>query len=316
MTETKPPLVIIGGATGVGKSELAVSLAREVGGEIISADSMQVYKGFDIGTAKIAREQMQEIPHHLIDILNADGEFNIYEFQRRAKEATQEIYRRGNIPIVVGGTGFYIHALLYDTVFENETEDKSFRKEMEELVKRKGSEHLHSLLIEADPQAAASIHPNNVKRVIRALEFRHNSGIRISRHNTQQKERPSPFNYAYFVLNRQRMTVYSRIDSRVDKMFQSGLVGEVAGLLENGVGTESRAMQGLGYKEILPLLNGEITLEEAAYRIKLGTRHFAKRQLTWFRREKDVIWMNYEDYENTRDMLAHMINILKEKNIV
>ncbi len=314
--EKKKPLIIISGATGVGKSLLSVLLAGNINGEIISADSMQVYRGFDIGTAKITKEEMGDIPHHLIDILDPDEEFNIFEFKTRALKAIDEITSRGAVPIICGGTGFYIQSVIYDIDFEDESPDKDYRTYLEDMAMDKGAGYMHAMLARIDPESAASIHPNNVKRVIRALEFAHENGIPISRHNAEQKERSSPFNFAYFVLERPRAEVYERINRRVDQMISDGLESEIRGLLESGVSKDCLAMQGIGYKEMIPYIDGQITLDEAVYQIKLNTRHFAKRQDTWFRREKDIIRISYNDHGDIDPMVSYMADILKDKNII
>jgi len=310
------PLVIIGGATGVGKSDLAVKLAKRISGEIISVDSMQVYKGFNIGTAKITPEEMEGIPHHLIDILEPDQEFNVYEFKRLALEAMDKIYANGNIPILTGGTGFYIQAVLYDIQFSTEDPDSGYRKKLEDLAAEHGNMFVHDMLKEADPEAAAAIHPNNLKRTIRALEYLNSNGERISEHNAVQSMRQTPYNSAYFVLTRDRQTIYERVNKRVDIMLENGLADEVRTLLESGISPDSAAMQGIGYKEMVPYVQGEKTLEEAVYELKINTRHFAKRQNTWFKREKDAIWLKYEDYAGQDEMLDRMTEILKEKGII
>ena len=312
----KPPLIILSGATAVGKTDLSIHLAQKIGGEIISADSMQVYKGFDIGTAKISKEEMQGVPHYLIDELEPDEEFNVFEFQKRASSYIRSIHAKGKIPIITGGTGFYIQSVLYDIEFTSSETDTAYRRELEQLAEEQGPQALHRLLEEADPEAAGQIHANNIKRTIRALEYFKETGQRISLHNEQQRLRQPAYNAAYFVLNRDRDVIYDRINQRVDIMLQQGLVQEVRSLLERGVSPDSLAMQGLGYKEIVRYLNNELTYEETVDLIKKSTRHFAKRQLTWFRREKDVIWMNYEEYLSEEEMLAKMIDLLKEKNIV
>ena len=315
--EEKKPLIILTGPTAVGKTAASIGLAKAVGGEIISADSMQVYKEMDIGSAKITPEEMEGVPHHLVDVLEPEEEFNVVRFQELAKEAMKGIYERGHIPIVVGGTGFYIQALLYDIDFtENET-DHTYRKELEQLAEEKGEEYLHKLLQEADPESAGQIHCHNVKRVIRALEFYHLSGKRISEHNEKEREKTSPYHFAYFVLTDERSHLYANIDKRVDLMIEQGLVDEVQKLKNMGFHRDMVSMQGLGYKEILDYLDGKTTLEEAIYIIKRETRHFAKRQLTWFRRERDVIWLDKQayDYQDAK-ILDSMINILKEKTII
>lgn len=296
-SEKKRKLIILTGPTAVGKSALSVALAQRIGGEIISADSMQVYKYMDIGSAKITKEEMADIPHHLIDVLMPEEEFNVVRFQQLAKEALAGIYERGHIPIVTGGTGFYIQALLYDIDFTAEEEHLEIRKRLEAEASVGGSETLHQRLGRVDPESAAAIHPNNQKRVIRALEFWELHGYPISRHNEQQRQRTSPYSFCYFVLTDERARLYERIEARVDQMLSEGLVNEVSRLKAIGCHSGMVSMQGLGYKEILNYLEGSCTLEEAVYQIKRDTRHFAKRQLTWFGRERDVLWINKRDYD-------------------
>ena len=311
----KKPLVILTGPTAVGKTELSVRLAKAVGGEIISADSMQIYKYMDIGSAKITKEEMQGVKHYLIDELMPDEEFNIVRFKQMAEKAMEQIYANGHIPIVTGGTGFYIQALLYDIDFTDEDDaDDSYRKELEKIAAVSGAEVLHEMLFKADPESAKAIHPNNIKRVIRALEYYHLTGQKISEHNENERQKESPYNYAYIVLNRNRNVLYERIEQRVDKMLAEGLVDEVMKLKQMGYTRNMVSMQGLGYKEILDYLNDSITLEEAVYILKRDTRHFAKRQLTWFRREKDVIWSDL-DNKSLDEALADVLKILKDKNI-
>lgn len=301
------PLIVLTGPTAVGKTALSIKLAKEVGGEILSADSMQVYRGMDIGSAKIRPEEMQGIPHHLIDVLEPDQEFNVVVFQRLCRQALEGIYERGHIPILTGGTGFYIQAVLRDIDFTENPENTDYRRQLEQLASEKGSQVLHEMLKEVDPEAAQAIHSHNVKRMIRALEFYRLTGQKISEHNEREAERPSPYRYCYFVLSDDRETLYRRIEERVDRMLEEGLVEEVRGLMDRGCHRDMVSMQGLGYKEILDFLAGEITLEEAVYRIKIGTRHFAKRQLTWFRRENDVIWLNKPDYGYDEEKILAVI---------
>lgn len=293
----KRPLIILTGPTAVGKTSLSLSLAKELDGEIVSADSMQVYRYMDIGTAKIREEERQGIPHHLIDVLDPWEDFNVVRFQKMAREALEEIWERGHIPIVTGGTGFYIQALLYDIHFAENNEDSSLRKDLENYARENGAEALHSRLEEVDEKAASQIHFNNVKRVIRALEFYYQTGKKISEHNEEERKRTSPYDFKYFVLNDEREHLYARINQRVDLMMEEGLVEEVQKLKEMGCDSTMVSMQGLGYKEILSYLEGECTLDEAVYKIKRDTRHFAKRQITWFKRERDVIWLHKPDYD-------------------
>lgn len=299
MKKDKKPLIILTGPTAVGKSALAVSLAREVGGEIISADSMQVYKHMDIGSAKITREEMAGIPHYLIDILEPAEEFHVVRFQTLAKEALTTIYEKGKIPILAGGTGFYIQSVLYDIDFTATEEDEVFRQQLEQFAREQGNDALFERLRLIDPKSCEILHANNVKRVIRAIEFYEKTGKRISEHNEEQHEKESPYRFLYFVLNDERARLYEKIDKRVDAMLEAGLVREVQSLKDMGCTKELVSMQGLGYKEILQYLDGECTLEDAVYRIKRDTRHFAKRQLTWFRREKDVTWVSRQDFRQS-----------------
>ena len=303
----KQPLLILTGPTAVGKTKLSIALAKAVGGEIISADSMQVYRHMDIGSAKITEEEMQGIPHHMIDILDPTEDFNVVIFQEYARRHIREIAERGHIPILVGGTGFYIQSVLYDIDFTENEEDSSYRKFLEALAEEKGCEHLHQLLTEKDPASAKEIHAHNLKRVIRALEFFEQTGTPISAHNETQRQKASAYASCYFVLNDDRQKLYERIDKRVDQMLADGLVAEVEKLLAMGCKRESVAMQGLGYKEIIDYLQGSCTLEEAVYLIKRDTRHFAKRQLTWFRREKEVIWVNKGNEASDEQILSFLL---------
>ena len=298
----KRPLIILTGPTAVGKTKASIGLAKALNGEIISADSMQVYKYMDIGSAKIRPEEMQGIMHYLIDELEPDEEFHVVRFQQMAKDAMEAIYAKGKIPIVVGGTGFYIQALLYDIDFTESNEDNAYRQELEQLASEKGAEHLHDMLRKVDPVSANTIHANNVKRVIRALEFYQQTGEKISEHNEQERAKESPYDFCYFVLNDDREKLYERINLRIDQMLEEGLVEEVQSLKDKGYTRDMVSMQGLGYKEILDYLNGELSLEEAVYILKRDTRHFAKRQLTWFKREKEVIWVEKQafSYDNQK----------------
>lgn len=315
MNTAKKPLIILTGPTAVGKTALSIKLAQQINGQMISADSMQVYRHMDIGTAKITIEEMQGIPHYLIDVLEPTEEFNIVRFQQMAKAALEQIYAAGAIPIVVGGTGFYIQSLLYDIRFEESNEDTGYRDALQQLATDRGPEYLHGLLAEVDPAAASGIHAHNVKRVIRALEFYHQTGTRISEHNEEQRKRTSPYQFLYFVLNDDRQALYTRIDQRIDQMLEAGLVTEVRMLKDMGCTRDMVSMQGLGYKEILDYLEGRCTLDDAIYILKRDTHHFAKRQLTWFRREPDVIWLNRTDYPDDTAILQDMLNRIALKNL-
>ena len=313
----KRPLIVLTGPTAVGKTSLSISLAKTVNGEIISADSMQVYKKMDIGSAKIRKEEMQGVKHYLVDVLEPEEEFHIVKFQQMAKEAMDEIYAKGKVPILVGGTGFYIQAVTRDIDFTEAQQENTYRTELEIMAKEKGAEYLHEMLRKVDPASADAIHAHNVKRVIRALEFYHQNGTPISVHNEEQKKQTSPYNLAYFVLNAPRDILYERIDRRVDQMLEDGLVKEVEDLKMEGCHRGMVSMQGLGYKEILAYLEGEYPLEEAVRILKRDTRHFAKRQLTWFRRESDVIWLDKDKFHwDEKEILEYMINICRERNMI
>lgn len=309
----KKPLIILAGPTAIGKTALSISLAKAVNGQIISADSMQVYKGMNIGTAKITEEEMEGVRHYLIDVLDPSNDFNVVLFQKMAKEAMENIWAEGKIPIIVGGTGFYIQSVLYDIDFTEGDELTEYRAELTKLAENKGNDYVHSLLEEVDPKAADEIHANNLKRVIRALEFYKQTGNRISDHNEAERLKNSPYNFCYFVLDDDRNLIYDRINKRVDIMIEDGLVDEVKKLRDKGLSRNLVSMQGLGYNETYAYLENEISLEEAIYRIKQGTRHFAKKQITWFKREKDVIFIR----RNNKDiMLEDMMMKLKEKGII
>ena len=306
------PLIVLTGPTAVGKTDLSIRLAREIGGEIISADSAQVYKGLNIGSAKIMPDEMQGVRHHMIDVYEPGEHFDVTIFQRNAKRLVEEIYSRGNIPIVVGGTGFYIQSLLYDISFSTEVEDRSYREELEQYINETGDiSKLYEELRAVDPEYAAEIHPNNHRKVIRALEYYHFHRKPLSQHNREERQKKSAYNSRYFVLTMNRDTLYARINKRVDIMKESGLLEEVSRLRDMGIPRNSTAMQAIGYKELYDALDeienkGYPTsspewkeLIDLAYNnIKINTRHFAKRQLTWFRREKDVIWLDRDSFSN------------------
>ena len=252
-----------------------------------------------------------------MDCLDPDEEFNVVRFQQMAKEAMEDIYARNRIPILVGGTGFYIQAVTGDIDFTECGEDNSYRKELEQMAKEQGAEVLHNMLAKVDPESAIAIHANNTKRVIRALEYYQQTGEPISQHNKQQREKESPYNLAYFVLNDERSHLYARIDARIDEMLKEGLVDEVKRLQQMGYHKGMVSMQGLGYKEILSYLDGTWSLEEAVYVLKRDTRHFAKRQITWFKREKNVEWFYKPDYDyDENKILDGMLASLKCKSII
>ena len=303
----KKPLIIITGPTAVGKSKTAVKLARKINGSIISADSMQVYKGLDIGSAKVTAEEMEGIKHYLIDVLEPTQEFHVVAFKEMAKAAIEEIYAKGKIPIVTGGTGFYIQALLYDVDFTETAEDKRGRENFREYAEKYGNGALHDLLKEVDPKAAQEIHENNVKRVIRALEYYYETGTPISKHNEEQKNNESPYDFEYFVLTDDRAKLYKRINARVDEMFEAGLEAEVRGLYDSGLRAENISMLGIGYREFFPYFEGKCSIGEVRENIKKDTRHFAKKQLTWFKRERDVRWIDIAEFKRDTGHIAAYI---------
>ncbi len=311
MSQSKRPLVILTGPTAVGKTELSIRLAKAINGEIISADSIQVYKYMDIGSAKVTTEEMDGVKHYLIDVLEPTDEFNICVFKDMATAAMEEIYAKGKIPIIAGGTGFYIQSVLYDVEFDKEEGDKTYRHNLEEQAAKEGVSVIHRMLAEVDPKAAEEIHENNLKRVIRALEYYHETGKRISEHNEEQRAKTSPYDYKYFVLNMDRDKLYDRINLRVDIMLENGLIDEVKKLKTMGFDKELVSMQGIGYKEIRQFVDDELTYDEAVELLKKNTRNFAKRQLTWFRREPEVTWLNHQDFGGDKDkILAYMIETL------
>lgn len=314
---SKKPLIVLTGPTAVGKSDLSIKLCHAINGAVISADSMQVYKYMNIGSAKIMPNEMEGVPHYLIDCLEPEESFNIVEFQKLAKEALEEIYTKGMIPVVVGGTGFYIQSLLYDINFSDELDDTSeLRKKLEKEALEIGPHMFHEKLKDIDPVSYDVIHENNVKRVIRAIEYYEINHSPISEHNEMEKQKESPYNFVYLVLNDDRNYIYNRIDMRVDKMISMGLVDEVKALKNRGCTKDMISMQGLGYKEILDYLNGEYSLDRAIYIIKRDSRHFAKRQLTWFKREKEVIWIDKSKYHRDDELiLKNILSILKDKKI-
>ena len=309
----KPPLIILAGPTASGKTALSVKLAKRIGGSVISADSMQVYRHMDIGSAKIRPKEMQGVPHYLIDELNPDEEFNIVLFQKLASKYMQEIYAAGRIPILVGGTGFYIQSVLYGIDFSEERASGKIREELTAYAVRHGSEALHRELEKVDLPSANAIHPNNIKRVIRALEFYRQNGYPISEHNQTERQKPSPYAFAYFVLNEKRELLYQKIERRVDQMLAQGLLSEVEALKNMGCHKGMVSMQGLGYKELLSFLDGERTLPEAVSVLKRDTRRFAKRQLTWFRRQIDGLWLDMDREDS--GIMGQAISYLTELGV-
>jgi tRNA dimethylallyltransferase len=302
-------LIVLTGPTAVGKTSLSIALAKAVGGEIISADSMQVYKYMNIGTAKITEEEKCGIPHFLIDEFEPDEEFNVTIFKNKVMGYIKDIKSRGKVPIIVGGTGFYIQSVIYDINFNEYGDDSEVRKKYELMAETIGKSELHKKLALVDREYADSVSENNVKKVVRALTFFEMTGEKLSEHNKRERERSSPFDFAYFVLTMDRKKLYERIDKRVDLMFDMGLVDEVKALMAKGYDKSLVSMQGIGYKEVIDYLNGKTSLEECIDIIKRDTRHFAKRQLTWFKREKVVTYIDKDEFVSEDKCLKEMLRV-------
>ena len=311
----KKPFIVIGGPTACGKTGFSIKLAKEIGGEIISADSMQVYKYMDIGTAKVTPEEADGVPHYLIDELDPDEEYNVMVFQQKAKAYMEQIWAKGKVPILVGGTGFYINALLYDNDFTETDNDTSYREECYKLAQEQGPEVLYERLKEIDPEYAEIIHANNVKRVTRALEYHYLTGQKFSEHNAEQKEKETPYDAAVIILTMDREKLYERIELRIDIMMEQGLLEEVKSLLDKGYTPDLVSMQGIGYKEFIPYFNGECALEEAVTQLKTNTRRFAKRQLTWFRRQIDGLWVDLSKATG-EEAMEDVLDYLKQQEVL
>jgi tRNA dimethylallyltransferase len=297
----KPRLIIIAGPTGVGKTEISIRLAKLLDGEIVSCDSMQIYRLMDIGSAKATKEEMQGIPHHMVDILDPLSPFSVSEYKAMAEMAIDDIISRGKVPIMVGGTGLYIDSVITDMSFAEGSGDPTFRASMEDLAEKSGKEEVHRQLKQVDPLAAERIHPNNLKRVIRALEVFHMTGKPFSSFADEGIINPK-YEVSYYYLNRNREALYSTIDSRVLKMLEEGLVEEVRMLREMGLTREHQSMQGIGYKEVLDYLDGRKTFEEMVDEIQRHSRNYAKRQLTWFRRKSLAVEID-RDSMSTEEIL-------------
>ena len=311
----KKPLVVIAGATATGKSALAVNIAKIIGGEIISADSMQVYKYMDVGTAKVTEEEMGGIKHHLLDCLEPNESCDAVTFKALALEAMEEIYKNNHIPIICGGTGFYIQAVTRDIDFTEE-DDSNIRKEITRFYDNYGEDALFERLKEIDPESTLIIPKQNVKRVIRAIEFYELHHKKISDHNKEQQKRETPYNLAYFVLNRDRSLLYEKIDKRVDIMIEKGLVDEVKDLISKyPYDSQSGLYNAIGYKEIIDYLNGEYDFERAVYLIKQNSRHYAKRQVTFFKRERYADFIDIDSI-SPKEAEEYILNVLKDKKII
>lgn len=307
-------LMVIVGPTAVGKTAISIKLAKILNGEIISADSMQIYKYMDIGTAKVTPEEMEGIPHYLIDVVYPDEEFTVADYKELAEKIISDINKKGKIPIVVGGTGLYVNSLVYDLNFTKVPPNEKIRKRLNELADKFGNEYIHNMLEKIDKESSKRIHVSDRKRIIRAIEIYEVTGIPMSEQNRDFRKQNDRYNLAMIGLNMDRDKLYERINMRVDKMIENGLIAEVANLLKMGYTKELTSMQGIGYKEIIKYLEGELTLEESIELIKKGSRNYAKRQLTWFRRDSRIKWFNLDEYSNL-DILVNQIVNYVEKNI-
>lgn len=289
----KPEVYVIGGPTASGKSKLAVELAKKINGEIISADSMQIYKEMNIGTAKITKEEMQGIKHYLIDIVSPNERYSVSNFKNDAELAIEEILKKGKTPIIVGGTGLYIDSLIYGIEFQDEEIDTEYREKLNKIAENEGLEKLYNKAKEIDPEAMKKISINDKKRIIRVLEIYHKTGKTKTKQEIESRKKELKYNFKVFAIDMDREELYSRIEKRVDMMVDEGLIGEVKGILEK-YNQFPTAMQGLGYKETVEYLQNKISKEEMIEKIKKETRHYAKRQLTWFRKNKTTIWLDGE----------------------
>ncbi|WP_128895385.1 tRNA (adenosine(37)-N6)-dimethylallyltransferase MiaA [Longirhabdus pacifica] len=314
MTETiqrKEPLLVIVGPTASGKTKISLDIANTYNGEIISGDSMQVYRGMDIGTAKASRAEREQIPHHLIDIRNPDEGYSVSEFQQMAKASITDIAARDKLPIIVGGTGLYIESVCYNYAFTEVSFHEDYRKSLMQYAEEHGNEMLHSKLQQVDAQAAERLHPNDTRRIIRALEIFEFTGKTMSE-ALQAQQKQSPYTLCLIGLTMDRQLLYKRIEERIDEMMEQGLLNEVEQLLAKGYDTDMVSMQALGYKEMIGYLSGEYDLDRAVYLLKRDTRRFAKRQLSWFRRMNEIHWIDVTDGNFTKH-LQHIHDIIGGK---
>ncbi|WP_226003175.1 tRNA (adenosine(37)-N6)-dimethylallyltransferase MiaA [Paenibacillus sp. BJ-4] len=309
---SKPKLLVLVGPTAVGKTKLSIEMARQFDAEIISGDSMQVYRHMDIGTAKISKQEMEGIKHHLIDIHEPEYPYSVAAFQEDCRRLIPDIHARGKLPFIVGGTGLYVESVCYEYQFSEVGADEAFRQEQLDYADQFGAEALHERLQAVDPESARRLHPNDRRRVVRALEIYHVSGTTLSSQLASQKKE-SPYQLCIVGLTMDRQMLYKRIEDRIDGMLDQGLVAEVASLMERGVRSDAISMQGLGYKEISSCLRGEVSLEEAVTWLKRDTRHFAKRQLSWFRHMKDIQWVDVTDFGNFSALAAQIHEIIAGK---
>ena len=303
-------LFILAGPTAIGKTEISIKLAHCLNGEIISADSMQIYKFMDIGSGKISKDEMKGIPHHLIDIIEPSEDFSVAEFKEEAESAIKQITNKNKLPMLVGGTGFYINSLIYNYSFAMTNKDEGYREYLTKLAESEGNEFVHSLLRDIDSESYNKLYPNDLKRVIRALEVYRVSGKPMSEFKEEQNILDIPYNVYYFVLNMDRQKLYNRINLRVDKMVKNNLIDEVMELKKMGYNSDMQSMKGIGYKELLYYLNHEISLNEAIEMIKQGSRNYAKRQLTWFRKDPRINWINKDDFNSDDEIAEYIVSKL------
>jgi tRNA dimethylallyltransferase len=311
--KAKKNIIIIAGPTASGKTAVGIEIAKRLNGEIISADSMQIYKYMDIGSAKPTKEEMQEIPHHMIDVIFPQEEFSVAVFRKMVTGYIDEITEKNKLPIIVGGTGLYINSLTRNLDFTEISFDLNYRNELTEIALNNGNEHLHKMLEAVDVESYQRLFPNDVKRVIRALEVYKHTGKTITEYQKESKARPIDYNLAYVGLNMDRQTLYNRINMRVDKMFDMGILDEVTRLKDMGYQRNMVSMQGIGYKEIFDYLDGVCTLEEVKDKIKQFSRNYAKRQLTWFKRDERINWVNIDEYTSFEEMIENIITYIEGK---
>lgn len=307
------PLVILLGPTAVGKTDSSIELAKKLNGEIISADSMQIYKYMNVGTAKPTLEEMGDVKHHLVDIIFPDEEFSVAVFRNMAEECIDDILSRNKLPIVAGGTGLYINSLTHNLDFTETISDSKYRESMQKLAQEYGNSYIHNILKAVDPESFERLHENDTRRIIRALEVYKYTGKTISQFQKESKNKAIDFDLCVVGLTMDRQKLYERINMRVDNMINEGLVDEVLSLLRKGYSKNLTSMQGLGYKEIIAYIEGECSLEGAVEKLKQNTRHFAKRQLTWFRREQGIHWINVDNFEYKGDIVKNIAYLVAGK---
>ena len=308
----KKTIVIVAGPTAVGKTGITIDLAKELNGEIISADSMQIYKHFDIGSAKPTKEEIGDVKHYLIDEIDPNDTFSVSDYREQAQKYIDEIIAKGKVPIITGGTGLYLNALMYNMDFSEAVKNEDLRKKLEIVAEEQGAEALYNQLKELDPSSAKRIHVNNVRKVIRALEVIMTTGKGINDFSTGPEENDE-YNIILIGLTRNRKKLYARINKRVELMVDAGLLEEVKNLKEMGLSDDCQAMRGIGYKEVVPYLNGLYSKEQMISLIKQNSRRYAKRQMTWLRRYKNLKWFDYEDYNDYNGIKREIISYIKER---